>query len=145
MSLTLDLIKKAAESDKKLAKAMRIDVVTELHKTALLDNPSPNVMTFERARPRQVVRGADQPASTEKYNTGAPQPPVKVKPHETTRGLSTRYSPDHVGVQTRRISDGVYQDPISGRIYDWNEGFTTETGEKYPGGAVSLQSQLYEK
>lgn len=59
-----------------------------------------------------------------------------------SRALSTRYSPDRVGVQARRVSDGVWQDPYTNRTYDYNDGFTTESGEMVPGGHVALQSHM---
>jgi hypothetical protein len=59
-----------------------------------------------------------------------------------TRSLSTRYSPDRVGVQARRVSDGVWQDPYTNRVYDYNDGFKTESGEEFPGGHVALQSHM---
>lgn len=60
-----------------------------------------------------------------------------VAPH-----LSTRYSPDRVGIQAQRVSDGVYQDPYTNKVYDYNEGFKTEDGRDFPGGSASLQSSL---
>lgn len=64
-------------------------------------------------------------------------PTEYVAPH-----LSTRYSPDRVGVQAQRVSDGVYQDPYTNKVYDYNEGFRTEDGRSFPGGSASLQSSL---
>ena len=64
-------------------------------------------------------------------------PTEYVAPH-----LSTRYSPDRVGVQAMRVSDGVYQDPYTNKVYDYNEGFKTEDGRNFPGGSASLQSSL---
>jgi len=62
---------------------------------------------------------------------------------EPQRSLSTRYSPDRVGVQARRISDGVYQDPYTNKIYDYNEGFKTESGEDFLPSSVDNQTKLY--
>lgn len=56
--------------------------------------------------------------------------------------LSTRHSPDHIGVQTRRIGDNVYQDPITNKIYDYNEGFSLEGGGVVGGGSVDNQTKL---
>jgi len=64
-------------------------------------------------------------------------PTEYVAPH-----LSTRYSPDRVGVQAQRVSDGVYQDPYTNKVYDYNEGFKTEDGRAFPGGSASLQTSL---
>jgi hypothetical protein len=47
-----------------------------------------------------------------------------------------------VGVQAQRVSDGVYKDPYTNKVYDYNEGFTAESGESYPGGSPALQSGL---
>lgn len=56
--------------------------------------------------------------------------------------LSTRYSPDRPGVQTRRIADGVFQDPYTNKIYDYNDGFKTEDGREFSGGSPAFQSSL---
>lgn len=67
---------------------------------------------------------------------------VQYSEVEPSRSLSTRYSPDRVGVQARRIGDGVYQDPYTNKIYDWTSGFKTESGEEFAGGTVDLQSKV---
>jgi len=64
---------------------------------------------------------------------------------EYDRSLSTRYVPSKPGVQARRIADGVYQDPITNKTYDWNEGFKTEEGETFNGGRVSLQTDIFSR
>jgi hypothetical protein len=56
--------------------------------------------------------------------------------------LSTRYSPDRVGVQAMRVSDGVFQDPYTNKIYDYNDGFKAEDGRIFPGGGAALQSSM---
>lgn len=56
--------------------------------------------------------------------------------------LSTRYVPGKVGIQARRVGDGVVQDPITGKVYDYSEGFKTEDGHEFPAGDVSLQTGL---
>jgi len=90
-------------------------------------------------------RGGEAPIGrdTESLYNIAPEgdtsrvPTEYVSPH-----LSTRYSPDRVGVQAKRVSDGVYQDPYTNKVYDYNEGFKTEDGRSFPGGSASLQSSL---
>ena len=62
---------------------------------------------------------------------------------EPPRSMSTRYSPDRVGVQARRVSDGVYQDPYTNKIYDYNEGFKSESGDEFAPSSVSNQTKLY--
>tara|TARA_A100001011_G_scaffold398129_1_gene501476 strand:- start:2570 stop:3301 length:732 start_codon:yes stop_codon:yes gene_type:complete len=64
-------------------------------------------------------------------------PTEYVAPH-----LSTRYSPDRVGVQARRVGDGIYQDPYTNKVYDYNEGFKTEDGRGFPGGSAAFQTDL---
>jgi len=54
--------------------------------------------------------------------------------------LSTRYSPDLPGVQCYPIGPGVQQDSVTHKIYDWNAGFTLDTGSKIPGGSVAHQT-----
>lgn len=54
--------------------------------------------------------------------------------------MSTRYSPDFPGVNLLRISDGVYQDTMSRKVYNFNEGWVSESGEKYPGGSPRNQT-----
>ena len=77
-----------------------------------------------------------------KYDTGPVHEKSKISYEEAPRTLSTRYSPDRVGQQAH-LKDGIQTDPLTGREYNWNEGFTTETGEKFPGGSVDLQTDLY--
>lgn len=61
---------------------------------------------------------------------------VAVSPH-----LSTRYVPGHVGLSARRIGDGVVQNPLTGEVFDYNEGF--KVGDKvYNPGDVSMQTSL---
>lgn len=55
--------------------------------------------------------------------------------------LSTRYSPDRPGVSLMRITDNVYQDPTTGKIYNYESGYTTDKGNKIPGGSVQYQTQ----
>jgi hypothetical protein len=54
--------------------------------------------------------------------------------------LLTRYSPDYPGVMMQRISDGVYQDLLSKKVYDFRSGFISDTGERYYGGSVAHQT-----
>jgi hypothetical protein len=76
------------------------------------------------------------------YNISAEGDDSRVPTEYVAPHLSTRYSPDRVGIQAQRISDGVYQDPYTNKVYDYNEGFKTEDGRAFPGGSASLQSSL---
>lgn len=63
---------------------------------------------------------------------------------DTWRGgghpLLTRYSPDYPGVMMQRIQDGVYQDLLSKKVYDFHNGFISDQGHRYFGGSVSYQT-----
>ena len=59
---------------------------------------------------------------------------------EGERGLSTRYCPDHNGVQTVRVSERVYQCPMDGKVYNYETGFTDYKGQNVPGGSVAAQT-----
>jgi hypothetical protein len=54
--------------------------------------------------------------------------------------LLTRYSPDYPGVMLLRIADGIYQDMLSKKVYDFKNGFVTENGTRYYGGSVANQT-----
>ncbi len=61
---------------------------------------------------------------------------------EKPGSLSTRYVPGRPGVQAMRVSSGVYQDPQTKEMFDYNEGFTTSDGRVFRGGTVDLQTDL---
>lgn len=54
--------------------------------------------------------------------------------------LSTRYCPDHNGVQVVRISENIYQCPIDGKKYNYETGYVNYKGQKVPGGSVAMQT-----
>tara|TARA_B100001094_G_scaffold333399_1_gene411484 strand:- start:8147 stop:8635 length:489 start_codon:yes stop_codon:yes gene_type:complete len=62
--------------------------------------------------------------------------PAPVSPH-----LSTRYVPGYIGLQARRIGDGVVQNPLTGEVFDYQEGFKVGD-EIYNPGDVSMQTSL---
>lgn len=55
--------------------------------------------------------------------------------------LQTRYPPDRPGGQMTRIADGVYQDTVTGIIYDYKAGYKTQKGNEIPGTAVEYQTR----
>jgi hypothetical protein len=67
-------------------------------------------------------------------------PPNRSALGDIGASLSTRHSPDLPGVQLARVSDGVYRDPVTDKIYDFNKGFVLDDGTKYVGGSVSAQT-----
>jgi uncharacterized protein (UPF0305 family) len=56
--------------------------------------------------------------------------------------MLSRQCPDHPGQQLTRIDDNVRQCPLDGKIYDYNQGFTTEDGSRHNGGSVANQNFL---
>ena len=54
--------------------------------------------------------------------------------------LSTRYIPG-TSRMSRRIGNGVVQDPLTNETIDYSEPYK-HNGEEYPGGSVSLQSSI---
>lgn len=56
--------------------------------------------------------------------------------------LQTRYPPDRPGGQMTRITDGVYQDIVTGIIYDFKNGYTTQKGNVIPGTSVENQTKM---
>jgi len=65
-----------------------------------------------------------------------------VEPVQPPRlgSLSTRYCPDHIGVQSVRISDRIYQCPIDGMVYNYESGYKNYQGQRVPGGSVAAQT-----
>lgn len=59
----------------------------------------------------------------------------------TSHHLSTRYVPGYPGLQARRVGDGVVQNPLTGEMFDYNEGF--KLGDQvFNPGDVSMQTSL---
>lgn len=76
------------------------------------------------------------------YGVGPEHEDSYVPTEHVATHLSTRYSPDRVGVQAMRVSDGVFQDPYTNKVYDYNEGFKTEDGRDFPPGHAALQTSI---
>ncbi len=55
--------------------------------------------------------------------------------------LQTRYPPDRPGGQMTRITDHVYQDIVTGIVYDFKAGYTTQKGNEVPGSSVENQTR----
>ena len=102
-----------------------------------------SLLTYDN-RENYLVDRSSQPQDRENlYGVFPEQSSADNTLEEPAPSLSTRYSPDRVGVQARRIGDGVYQDPYTNKIYDYNEGFKREDGETFSGGAVDNQTKLH--
>jgi len=57
--------------------------------------------------------------------------------------LSSRYCPDHPGVQIARIGEHMWQCEMDKKSYNFETGFVLNNGNKVPGGDVAEQSQSY--
>lgn len=55
--------------------------------------------------------------------------------------LSTRYCPIHAGVQLARVGQSLYQCELDKKVFDYENGYTLENGDKVPGGDVANQTQ----
>jgi len=55
--------------------------------------------------------------------------------------LSTRYCPDHAGVQISRVGEHMWQCEMDKKTYNFETGFELANGSKVPGGDVSEQTQ----
>lgn len=55
--------------------------------------------------------------------------------------LSTRYCPDHPGVQIARIGEHMWQCELDKKAYNFETGFELNNGSKVPGGDVAQQTQ----
>jgi hypothetical protein len=55
--------------------------------------------------------------------------------------LSSRYCPDHPGVQIARVGEHMWQCEMDKKTYNFETGFELNSGEKVPGGDVAQQTQ----
>lgn len=62
--------------------------------------------------------------------------------HQGVAVSQTRYSPDMPGVMMVRVSDGVYRDPITNKLYDFQHGFTDASGNARSGGSIKHQTPM---
>ena len=96
-------------------------------------------------RDRYIAQRGGEPVSRDReglYGIGPEHEDSYVPTEYVATHLSTRYSPDRVGVQAMRVSDGVFQDPYTNKVYDYNEGFKTEDGRDFPPGHAALQTSI---
>jgi hypothetical protein len=147
-----NLISKAqATGDRQLARELRKIAAESLLKISqeehgILQHPSADTVEYTPAEHVESERGGEPENRQKLYGVGIPDyKKTDLSVREYNRSLSTRYSPDRIGVQARRIADGVYQDPYTNKVYDWNAGFKTEEGEEFAGGGVSLQTDIASK
>jgi len=82
-------------------------------------------------RSLHIVRAFDKKKS-------APSAPP-IKPGHLTP-LSSRYCPDHRGVQMSRAGIHIFQCPIDHRTYNFEEGYMDYQGQIVPGGSIAGQT-----
>jgi hypothetical protein len=89
---------------------------------------------------RTILKTADYGfiPRTRKATKEEPAPEPVQQPREGS--LSTRYCPDHIGVQAFRVSDRTYQCPIDGRVYNYESGYKNYQGQRVPGGSIAAQT-----
>ena len=58
--------------------------------------------------------------------------------------LSTRYCPDHPGVQIARVGEHMWQCEMDKKSYNFETGFELNNGSNVPGGDVAQQTQTTE-
>lgn len=56
--------------------------------------------------------------------------------------LQSRSCPDHAGTPISRVGDSSWQCPLDGKVYNYEAGYTLESGEKVPGSSVANQSNF---
>lgn len=54
--------------------------------------------------------------------------------------LNTRTCPDHPGAQMARVGENMWQCAMDKKVFNYLTGYTTEKGEKVPGGDVAAQT-----
>jgi len=73
-------------------------------------------------------------------DSGVTNEPTIVSPMKYPR--ESRTCPEHAGALVARVGDGVWQCSLDKKVFDFNEGFTTITGEKVTGGSIASQSDF---
>jgi len=89
----------------------------------------------------EYTKGREQFKKEINVNDAIKEIDAKVKKYRPMEAsLSTRYSPDMPGVSLVRIGEGIWQCPITKKIYDFKAGYTTAKGNVVPGSDVSNQT-----
>jgi hypothetical protein len=89
-------------------------------------------------QPREDLRASNKTSATEK----AIQKSNMTKEYRILEApLSSRYCPDHPGAQMARVGEHQFQCELDKKTYNYETGFTMNSGEKVPGGDVALQTQ----
>lgn len=96
-------------------------------------------MKIEKMKDLFLQKTSFEPKKAEVEKAFSDSPYTKeYRPLESP--LSTRHCPDHPGTGLIRIEDHVWQCSLDKKIYDFNAGFTTLNGNKFPGTSVENQT-----
>lgn len=147
----LELILKQSNLDRKLRIKLRSAYVEELKKIAqqgiLQDFRGEHTDYANRDRVLTERGTSSKVDSSQLYGVNPVQrgtPEISSK--ETGESLSTRYVPGKPGLSAERVigtNGGVFKDPVTNKIYDWNEGFVDENGQKYNPGSIQGQTEIF--
>lgn len=110
-----------ALKDKKAAEDKKIDDIKKKYHSA-------NEELAETNKIADAVKDIDKSKMTKDYR-------ILEAP------LSTRYCPDHAGVQISRIGEHFWQCELDKKTYNFETGFELNNGSKVPGGDVANQTQ----
>ena len=112
-----------ALKDKKAAEDLRLEELKKKYHSAKeeLDNEDNNKVA-------ESIKAIDKSNMTKQYR-------ILEAP------LSTRYCPDHAGVQISRIGEHFWQCELDKKTYNFETGFELNNGTKVPGGDVANQTQ----
>jgi hypothetical protein len=145
----LEFILRQAGTNRKLRSALRGAYAEELEKVAqqgILQDYQGEKTNYGTREQLLTERGtsdkADQLYGVNPAEYGTPE----IADRPLSESLSTRYVPGKPGVSAERVrgtNGGVYKDPNTNKIYDWNEGFTDEQGQKYQGSSVQGQTEMF--
>lgn len=111
-------LKKNEDEINKLREKYRHDAIDKLYK-----------------KPKEAL---DKGNMVEEQSKAVKEQVKRYRPLEAP--LQTRYSPDIPGEMLMRISDHVYQSALTGKIYDYRAGYTTDKGNQIPGTSVEFQT-----
>jgi hypothetical protein len=77
---------------------------------------------------------------TDKTKEAIEKSQMTSAPQLHERPLKTRCCPDHPGAQMQRVAENVYMCEMDKKQYNYETGYTLESGEHVPGGSVDLQT-----
>jgi len=125
----------------RLRRLMRIKKAQQSTDGILSNHP---VDLSERDLQRNSDRGKSQTEGL--YNLSFEKSEYKApEGYKESSSLSTRYVPNMPGVQAQRVpgTSNVFKDPYSGKVFDYNEGFSEDNTVYNPQGVQYQTSSMY--